>query len=237
MRDRPISSSPRELREMIAEYHRLLRSGYHWGGGAEVTVGLLRHVRFVPLERLLAEARLRLPDDQKGPGAEDAVWLQDFDDVLRTCLAGNVPRDLTVLHATSAGVRFETGPLPVVITGGAVEGSLLVDSSLERPLELRVGGTSLTVGEMAARLLPFSASPGDPVLRVEIDGEGFRFGPSGYNRPAVAPPAALAATVPLVGHGRARGKLVPHRLSREVGLPASALLSRGGCRARCASRG
>ncbi len=168
---------PPRVAEMIAEYHRLLRSGYHWGGGAEVTVGLLRHVRFVPLERLLAEARLRLPDDQNRPGAEDAIWLQDFDDVLRTCLAGNVPRDLTVLHASSAGVRFETGPLPVVITGGAVEGSLLIDSSLERPLELRVGGTSLTVGEKEARLLPFSASPDDPVLTVEVDGEGFKFGP------------------------------------------------------------
>ncbi len=54
-----------------------------------MAVGLLRHVGFVPLECLLAEARLRLPGDQKAPSIEDDVWLRDFDDVLRTCLDGN----------------------------------------------------------------------------------------------------------------------------------------------------
>ena len=97
---------PPRIAEMIAEYRRLLASGYHWGGGAEVTVGLLDHVRFVPLERLVVEARSRIPHDQSGPEADDAVWLQDFDDALRRCLNGDVPRGLTLLHTGPAGRSF-----------------------------------------------------------------------------------------------------------------------------------
>ena len=44
-------------------------------------------------------------------------------------------------------------------------------------MALVVGGTSITVAERGARLVPFSVSSDDPVLEVEMDGQGLTYGP------------------------------------------------------------
>ncbi|TYK42724.1 CehA/McbA family metallohydrolase [Actinomadura decatromicini] len=152
---------PPAVARALEEYGELLREhGPTWG---EDPVGYVRQIEasaFLPDERDYRAACLRLVAGEH-PGATDEeidALIPDLDlhEVVRDALRGRVLDNLAALRVLPDGATLEAVPR-AVLDGQPVPTTLLVDSSRDAPVVVRVDGTAHHVSAGGARLIPVTS--------------------------------------------------------------------------------
>ncbi len=166
---------PTAVAEMLVEYRRLAGDDWLWGEGpAHSMAALLSQLRFVTLAELFGEAVARARTARPGVPVQElleAALAEDPDDLLRAALADRTPPGLLRLHVDGVGVHLEPGPARPLASGSAVELSVLVDSSRDRPVELRWPGGTRSIPPRGAALVDLRWT--DPAgCGLAIDGDG-----------------------------------------------------------------
>ena len=128
--------APAPVAAMLAEYRRLQATSIlDWGHEVGAIPGD-EYRTFFDLSRLWTLV------------GETGDWFE----AVRRCLPDPLPRGLFVAHIHGSGMEVSSGPLPLLVPGRSSEVGVLIDSRLDRELQLRVGGKTCRVGPGAVAL-------------------------------------------------------------------------------------
>ncbi|MQY09381.1 CehA/McbA family metallohydrolase [Actinomadura macrotermitis] len=159
----------REYRALLAEH------GPTWG---EDPIGLVRQIEtsayLLDEHAFWITCLQQVVDRYPGIGEQEIearILELDLHEVIRDALAGQVPDNLAALRVTPDGARLEANRQEV-LTGAAFHTALLVDSSRDHPVTVRVDGAEHQVRPGGARLVRISTLS-EVVLdgiRIDLDG-------------------------------------------------------------------
>ncbi|MEU8802246.1 CehA/McbA family metallohydrolase [Spirillospora sp. NPDC048819] len=184
---------PPEVQRALEEYRALLREhGPTWG---EDPIGYVRQIAasaFLMDEHDYWITCLRKVVDAH-PGASDEeidarILDLDVHEVVRDALGGRVLDNLPALRVTPGGVSLEAVPR-AVLDDDPVRTTLLIDSSRDAPVVVRVDGADHEIPARGARLVPVTSHG-----HVTVDGTRVPLGP--LTRQALAGRLRLRAGLP-----------------------------------------
>jgi hypothetical protein len=121
----------------------------------------------------------------------------DWPGTVRACLEDPLPAGLVVATMDAGGIGLRAGPVPYVVEGGTAEVAVLLDSRLEEPAQVEVGGTPLRVAAGGVELAVHTVTGSETV-------------PVGGARAPGAEPAARARLL-LRARGPSRWSVVDDR--------------------------
>lgn len=144
---------PPAVIEMVAHYRRL-RDEQGFGWGEDALPDFFRWARFSRL----------------GPAFDELAATGDWAAAVRTAVGNRVPAGLVLVTVRDDGLDVRTGPARPVITGGAQQIDVVLDSATERDAVVSVCGEAVDVPAGGAGLAVLDLDADDPLIVLEHAG-------------------------------------------------------------------